>query len=69
MNYSYRQWFAYHFLIYASKCQPLILLMDGHSSHYCPDLIKRAVSEKTLLFALPPCTTHITKPLDKGAFH
>ena len=42
--------------------------MDGHSSHYCPDLIKRAASEKILLFALPPHTTHITQPLDKGCF-
>ena len=42
--------------------------MDGHSSHYCPDLIKRAASENILLLALPPHTTHITQSLDKGSF-
>ena len=33
------QWFASHFLVYASSIQPLLLLHDGHVSHrgghYC----------------------------------
>ena len=30
-------WFSNHFLRYAPSARPLLLLMDGHSSHYCPD--------------------------------
>ena len=42
--------------------------MDGHSTHYCPDLIKQAATEKVILFVLPPHSTHITQPLDKGCY-
>ena len=42
--------------------------MDGHSSHYCPDAIFLAVKEKVILFTLPPNTSHLTQPLDKGCF-
>ena len=69
MNRSlFEKWFVHHFLVYAPKIRPLILLMDGHSSHYCPEFIKRAAAEKIILFTLPPNTTHITQPLDKGCF-
>ena len=30
-------WFHNHFLRYSSPARPLLLLMDGHSSHYCPE--------------------------------
>lgn len=30
-------WFLHHFLEYAPPFLPLILLLDGHSSHYCPE--------------------------------
>ena len=62
------QWFHLHFLHYAPSIRPLLLLMDGHSSHYCPATIKLAASEQVILFALPPNTTHISQPLDKGCF-
>ena len=42
--------------------------MDGHSSHYCPDIIKLAASEQVILLALLPNTTHISQLLDKGCF-
>ena len=42
--------------------------MDGHSSHYCPEVIRMAAAEKIILFTLPPNTTHLTQPLDKGIF-
>ena len=42
--------------------------MDGHSSHYCPEVIRAAAAEKVVLFTLPPHTTHLTQPLDKGCF-
>ena len=62
------QWFEKHFLLYAPKARPLLLLMDSHSSHYSPEVIRAAAKEKFVLFTLPPNTTHLTQPLDKGCF-
>ena len=42
--------------------------MDGHSSHFNPSVIKKAADERVVLFCLPPHTTHLTQPLDKGCF-
>ncbi len=56
------------FLRAAPSVRPLLLLMDGHSSHYCPETIRAAAKQKVILFALPPNTTHMTQPLDKGLF-
>ena len=64
----FHYWFLHHFLEYAPTRRPIILLLDGHSSHYCPETIKLAAEEKVIMFALPPHTTHITQPLDKGCF-
>ena len=61
-------WFTHHFLRYASGERPLLLILDGHSSHYCPDTIKRAFDEDVIVFTLPPNTTHLTQPLDKGVY-
>ena len=59
-------WFADHFLKHAPLARPLLLLLDGHSSHYCPDTVRLAAKERIIVFALPPNTTHLTQPLDKG---
>ena len=61
-------WFTQHFLMHAPSARPLILLMDGHSSHYDPTTISIAAEEKVILFLLPPNTTHLTQPLDKSGF-
>ena len=61
-------WFSKHFLRYAPPTRPLLLLLDGHSSHYCPSTIKHAARERVIVFTLPPNTTHLTQPLDKGIF-
>ena len=42
--------------------------MDGHSSHYSPVALKMAAEDNVILFALPPNTTHLSQPLDKGVF-
>ena len=62
------QWFKQHFLKYAPGTRPLLLLVDGHSSHYCPDFIRMAAAERVLVFVLPPHTSHLSQPLDKGCF-
>ena len=61
-------WFTKHFLLYAPPARPLLLLMDGHSSHYCPATIRYAAKERVILFSLPPNTTHLSQPLDKRIF-
>ena len=61
-------WFHNHFLAYAPIARPLLLLMDGHSSHYNPSTIKTAAAQQVILFCLPPHTTHIAQPLDVASF-
>ena len=58
-------WLSCHFLRYAPSTRPLLLLLDGHSSHYSPHAIRFAAKEKVIL---PPHTTHVTQPLDRGCF-
>ena len=64
----FSDWFTHHFLVHAPAARPLLLIMDGHASHYCPEMIARAAAEKVILFILPPNTTHLTLPLDKSGF-
>ena len=59
-------WFLQHFLEYAPPTRPLMLLLDGHSSHYSPTTIKLAAENQIVMFILPPHTTHFAQPLDRG---
>ena len=61
-------WFLHHFLPHAPAARPLLLLLDGHSSHYNPAVIRKAAQEKVILFCLPTHSSHETQPLDKGPF-
>ena len=61
-------WFKKLFLRYAPASRPLILFMDGHSSHFCPDTLALARENGIIIFTLPPNTTHLLQPLDKGVF-
>ena len=51
-------WFKEHFLTHAVTRRPLLLLLDGHSSHFEPATIKFAKENKVAVFCLPPHTTH-----------
>ena len=64
----FETWFTNHFLAYAPPARPLLLLMDGHSSHFSPLFVNRAAEEDIVVFCLPPHSTHKTQPLDKGVF-
>jgi len=59
------EFIKHHFLKYAPSARPLLLLLDGHSSHYCHSAIHQAAEQKVVLLTLPPNTT---QPLDKGIF-
>ena len=48
--------------------RPLLLLIDGHLSHYYPCTIHYASGKQGILFVLPLNITHITQPLDKGVY-
>ena len=59
-------WFKEHFLPHSPAARPLLLIMDGHSTHYCPRVVNKALESRVILLCLPPNTTHRTQPLDKG---
>ena len=56
------------FMKFASVSRPLLFLMDGHSSHFQPEVVRKAVEHGVVLFCLPPHTTHTSQPLDKCCF-
>lgn len=64
----FESWFTELFLPNAVASRPLLLLLDGHSTHYQPDVINLALENEVLILCLPPHTTHATQPLDCGVF-
>ena len=46
----------------------LLLLLDVHSTHYQPKLIRMARQKGVLILCLPPNTTRKAQPLDFGVF-
>ena len=65
----FEQWFDHHFLHYAPPARPVLLLLDGHSSHYQPSVVRKAAANDVILFCLPPHTTHLAQLLDKAYSH
>lgn len=61
-------WLKEHFLENAVSRRPLLLLLDGHSSHFEPQSIQFAKENEIVIFCLPPHTTHECQPLDVGLF-
>jgi len=59
--------FFTHFLKHAAD-RPLMLILDGHSSHYTLDLVKTAATENVILFCLLSHTTADSQPLDTSCF-
>ena len=56
----FHEWFHLHFLQYAPAVRPLLLLLDGHSSHYRLEFIHEASTQEVIVFCLPPNTTHVS---------
>ena len=65
---TFEGWFTGHFLKYAPSVRPLLLLIDGHSTHYNPAVIRMAAEHDIIVFCLPPNTTHLLQPLDRSSF-
>ena len=61
-------WLVEHFLQHSVSSRPLLLLLDGHSSHFEPETIRIAKEENIIIFCLPPHTAHELQPLDCTLF-
>ena len=61
-------WLTNHFLPNAVSRRPLLLLLDGHSSHFEPYSIQFAREHDVVIFCLPPHTTHECQLLDTSFF-
>lgn len=61
------EWFKF-FLEQIPFARPILLILDGHTSHTSIELIDLARENKIHLLCLPPHTTHILQPLDVGVF-
>ena len=57
-----------HFITNAVSYRPLLLLLDGHSTHFEPKSLDLAKKHKIVVFCLPPHTTHVCQPLDCSFF-
>lgn len=62
--------FFEHFIkhTYASKDDPILLIMDNHSSHLSVDVIDLAKENGITIVTLPPHCSHRMQPLDQGVF-
>ena len=61
-------WLEKHFLQNAVAYRPILLLLDGHSSHFELKTIQLARQNNVIMFCLPPHTTHVCQPLDCSFF-
>ena len=59
----FKGWFIKHFLNLVGSARPVLLLMDGHSSHYNLEAVNLAKESDVILFTLVPHTTHEMQPL------
>ena len=64
----FKHWLKEHFLKHCVAARPILLMLDGHSSHYGPDSVEFAREENIILFCLPPHTTQDSQPLDYSVF-
>ena len=60
----FSNWFLHQFLNHAVSRRPILLMLDGHSSHYTLELIQSAAENDVIIFCLPSHTTADRQPLD-----
>ena len=61
-------WFRELFLKNIPPTRPVLLLLDGHSTHYTPEALREAQKAGVIIMCLPPNTTHAAQPLDVSFF-
>ena len=67
----FREYLQDHFMKYVQgrdSSEPILILYDGHRSHFSLDLIEWAKTNNMILFVLPPHCSHILQPMDVGCF-
>ncbi|XP_033761495.1 jerky protein homolog-like [Pecten maximus] len=64
----FETWVTEHFLKHIPAVRPVLLLIDGHSTHVRLEVVMKCKENGIILFALPPHTTHKLQPLDRGCF-
>ena len=64
------KWFNQLFMKHADPQpeKPVLLLVDGHSSHCSMEIIEAAKEKNVTLLALAPHTTHLTQVLDVSVY-
>ncbi|XP_052233194.1 uncharacterized protein LOC127846058 [Dreissena polymorpha] len=70
-TYVFKDYLENHFLKYAARTdenQPILLLLDGHTTHTTPELTRWARSKNLHLFCLPAHSYHLLQPLDVAVF-
>ncbi|MES9880618.1 MAG: hypothetical protein ABW185_07025 [Sedimenticola sp.] len=66
----FRDYLQNHFMKFVPEhtTHPLLVLLDGHSTHVSVGLIEWAKSKNIILFILPAHTSHILQPLDVSCY-
>jgi hypothetical protein len=71
-SHIFLEWFKNQFVPHVKNIigegKKAVLLYDGHVSHVTIELILCAMEADIVLVKLPPHTSHILQPLDKGVF-
>jgi len=63
----FESWLCEHFLKYVMAAHSLLLLLEGHSTHYQPHFTMDREKE-VLILCFPPHTTYEAQPLDCNVF-
>jgi len=61
-------WIVNHFALQIPPQRPVVLLVDGHSTHIDIETSSFCQENGILLYCLPPHSSHITQPLDVGFY-
>nr|XP_057943275.1 uncharacterized protein LOC131138405 [Doryrhamphus excisus] len=62
----FKRWFLRHFLVYAPKERPQLLIFQGHKSPVNLEVVEAARKEDIILLCLPPHCSPNLQPLDAG---
>ncbi|CAF3192699.1 unnamed protein product, partial [Rotaria sp. Silwood2] len=64
-NKIFYEWFQEMFLEATKHLpRPVLLILDGHKSHFTIETLELAVKNEVIILCLPPHATHVLQPLD-----
>ena len=64
----FKDWVFKQFLRHVGSSRPILLLLDGHSSHYNLEAVTFVKENGIIMFTLVPHTTHMIQPLDTAVY-